>query len=122
MAGGRRYNKRVGARFRRPILARPELKTMRSVSMSWLVFCAVSMMAALVGAPTASAAEGADPVTYCKSAGTLDMPGTDYRGALEAASSMARGRAVAMSSIASSPIVKGGPRQTRSRAVPAPPG
>lgn len=26
------------------------------------------------------AASGADPIAYCKSAGTLDMPGMDYRG------------------------------------------
>ncbi len=45
-------------------------------------------------------------------------PGTGY----EAAALIARGRAVAISSISSSPIVKGGPRQTTSRALPAPPG
>jgi hypothetical protein len=52
---------------------------MRHVPLSWFIICSISM-AAFSGAGEAKAASGADPIAYCKLAGTLDMPGMDYHG------------------------------------------
>lgn len=53
---------------------------MRYSSLSCLIGYGSSMIVTLALLPGTSLAGGTDPVSYCQAAGTLDMPGMDYRG------------------------------------------